>query len=103
MGWMGRDTVITQMVGIFSGVNHSGAVFNSEKSFFSQIESTYIVLFVEDNNPASLFIIPSTFKSIIVLSADEYGDLITRLLNIVNNKFPSADKFIDDYLGGEYD
>ena len=81
---------------IFSG--EADPIFNVEDSFYAKSENTYIVIYVSGNNPASLYIIPNTFKKIVLLSADEYGDQITRLLNLVQSLFPSADAFIDKFL-----
>lgn len=72
--------------------------FNTEDSFYLQTGNTYIVIYVYGNNPASLYVIPSTFKKIVHLSADEYGEHITRLLNIVQSQFPNADQFIKDFI-----
>ena len=72
--------------------------FNTEDSFYAQSSNTYIVIHVYGNNPASLYVIPPTFKKIVHLSADEYGDQITRLLNLVQSQFPNADQFIRDFI-----
>lgn len=81
---------------IFSGEGEP--TFNVEDSFYAKSENTYIVIFVSGNNPASLYVIPNTFKKIVHLSADEYGDQITRLLNLVQSLFPNAESFIDKFL-----
>ena len=39
-----------------------------------------------------------TYKKVVEFSPDEYGEYITRLLNLVQSQFPSADAFIDDFL-----
>lgn len=75
--------------------------FNVEDSFYCEVKDNYIVLYVTDNDPATLFVIPPAYKSIVQLTPDEYGSLITRLLNLVKNRFPSADAFIDDFLENE--
>lgn len=72
--------------------------FNNEDSFYTELDETYIVIFVEDNNPAIVYVIPNTFKKIIVLDADEYGELNTRLLNLVQSQFPNADAFITNFI-----
>ena len=54
--------------------------------------------YVSTNQPASLFIVPETYKKVVEFSPDEYGEYITRLLNLVQSQFPSADAFIDDFL-----
>ena len=73
--------------------------FNTEDSFFVKSENTFIVIYVYGDNPASLYVIPNTYKKILHLSADEYGDQITRLLNLVQSQFPNADQFIKDFIG----
>lgn len=72
--------------------------FNCDDSFYVSIDGTTIVILVEKNNPADVYVIPSTFKKIVVLRADEYGQWITRLLNIVQSKFPDGDAFIREFL-----
>ena len=57
-----------------------------------------ILSYVSTNQPASLFIVPETYKKVVEFSPDEYGEYITRLLNLVQSQFPSADAFIDDFL-----
>lgn len=47
---------------------------------------------------ATLYVIPRTFKKVVILSPDLYGEFITRLLNLVQSKFPSGDAFIDSFL-----
>ena len=76
-------------------------VFDVERSFYCTMNETNIVLYVMNGNPASIFVIPPTFKKIVVLSPDEYGDYITRLLNLVESQFLSADMFINDFLKDE--
>ncbi len=72
--------------------------FNTEDSFYAKSGETYIVILVYGNDPATLYVIPPTFKKIVHLRADEYGDQITRLLNIVQSQFPNADQFIKDFI-----
>ena len=76
--------------------------FNTEDSFCVKLENTentyYIVIYVCENNPATLYVIPPTLRKIVHLTADEYGDQITRLLNLVQSQFPNADQFIKDFI-----
>ncbi len=72
--------------------------FNTEDSFYANKNGTNIVIYVSTNQPASLFIVPETYKKVVEFSPDEYGEYITRLLNLVQSQFPSADAFIDDFL-----
>jgi len=72
--------------------------FNTEKSFYCRPDGTYIVLLVHGTQPASLYIVPSTFKNVVCLSAEAYGDMITRLLNLVQTQFPDGEVFIDKFL-----
>lgn len=85
-------------VEIFSGNKEYSFNFNAENSFYCEVKGTYIALYVAKNNPAELLVIPPTFKSIVQLTPDEYGENITRLLNLVKSQFPSGDAFIDDFI-----
>ena len=76
--------------------NYSGgAAFDIESSFWSVIDGYYIVLFTEEGSLTDLYVIPNTFKNIVVLEASKYGEFITRLYNLVRGQFPDADSFID--------
>lgn len=77
--------------------NSSSPNFNTEDSFYTFIDGTYIVLHVPNYSPATLHVIPSTFKKIRKFEPEEYGSHITRLLNIVQAQFPSADQFIKNF------
>lgn len=77
--------------------------FNVEDSFFANIENMYIVIYVWRDQPAKLYIIPNTYKKVTTLTPDEYGEHITRLLNIVQSQFPNAESFIDSFLKNEND
>ena len=72
--------------------------FNIEQSFCCKSNNTYIVLMVYGTNPANIFVVPNTFRNTVLLSAEEYGDIITRLLNIVRSQFPDGEVFIDKFL-----
>lgn len=72
--------------------------FNTEKSFYCKSDGTYIVLLVHGTEPANIYVVPSTFKNTVYLSAEIYGDIITRLLNIVQSQFPDGETFIDEFL-----
>ena len=45
-----------------------------------------------------VYVVPSTFKNTVYLSAEIYGDIITRLLNLVQSQFPDGEVFIDKFL-----
>ena len=94
MHWYNEENI-----NIFGSKNKLVPDFNTEDSFYTNIKKTYIVIYVHKNNPASLYIIPSTFKKIVQLNAEEYGNYITRLLNLVQSKFPDGETFIDDFIG----
>lgn len=98
MNWLDDDSVFSAMSQALAGKNRRSFSFNVEDSFYCKVKDNYIVLYVTDNDPATLLVIPPTCKSIVQLTPDEYGSLITRLLNLVKNRFPSADAFIDDFL-----
>lgn len=72
--------------------------FNKEDSFYAQEDGTYIVIYVWGNRPAKLYVVPSTFKKVVIFTPDEYGEYITRLLNLVQNQFPNGESFIDVFL-----
>lgn len=72
--------------------------FNEEQSFYCKSYDTYIVLLVYGTNPANIYVVPNTFRNVVFLSAEEYGDIITRLLNIVRSQFPDGEVFIDKFL-----
>lgn len=88
--------------GLFTG-GHEEIVpdFNREDSFFTNIGDMYIVLYVWGSQPAKLYIVPNTYKKVTILNPEEYGEHITRLLNLVQSLFPSAEAFIDKFLGNQ--
>lgn len=92
MGWM-SENLLASLTGSESSLN-----FNAEDSFYIEVDGTYVVIYVEGNNPASLYVIPPTFKKILHLGADEYGEGITRLLNMVQSQFPNAEQFVKNFL-----
>lgn len=95
MHWVKATTFYDNLVGNTSPTPD----FNVESSFYTSQDDGYIALYVYGNEPAELFIIPGTFKSVVHMSADQYGEYITRLLNIVHSKFPSGDAMIDQFMG----
>lgn len=101
MNWLDDDNVFSAVSQALVGKNRRSFSFNVEDSFYCKVNDNHIVLYVTDNDPATLFVIPPTCKSIVQLTPDEYGSLITRLLNLVKNQFPSADAFINDFLENE--
>lgn len=86
-------------VGLFSAKEHVYPNFDTENSFYTSIMDTYIVLLVHSNQPAILYVVPKTYKKVVTLSPDEYGELITRLLNLVESQFPNGEHFIEEYVG----
>ena len=85
--------------GLFSGGKEIiSPDFNTEDSCFVNVDDIYIVLYVWGNQPANLYIIPNTYKKVTRLTADGYGDHITRLLNLVQSQFPNAEDFIDKFI-----
>ena len=93
MGWK-RSPLIQSLL----PYSHDDHIFNTDDSFFTQIGETYLVLYVCDDNPASMYVVPQTYKKIVVFEPDVYGKYITRLLNLVLSQFPSGEQFIDNYL-----
>lgn len=95
MNW----TKVSSVLGLFSGEKEKTyADFNVEDSFYTIVNETYIVIYVYGTQPATLYVIPGTFKKVVMLSPDLYGEFITRLLNLVQSQFPSGDAFIDSFL-----
>ena len=72
--------------------------FNQEDSFYANVGGTCIVIYVWKDQPASLYVVPETYKKVVWLAPDEYGASITRLLNLVQSQFPSGEGFIDSIL-----
>lgn len=72
--------------------------FDDENSFFVKKDKTYIVLLSRNNNPATLYVVPYTYKKVLKFPPSEYGEYITRLMNLVQSEFPTANDFIDSYL-----
>ena len=75
--------------------------FNTDDSFYTNINNMYVVIYVWENQPAKLYIVPPTYKKVTTLPPDEYGEYITRLLNLVQSQFPNAEAFIDNFLNEE--
>lgn len=98
MGW----TRAKATYGLFTG-GHEELVhdFNREDSFFANIGDMYVVLYVWGSQPAKLYVVPNTYKKVTTLTPEEYGEHITRLLNLVQSQFPSAEAFIDKFLGNQ--
>ena len=75
---------------------------HEENSFYAKINETYVVLRVRRANlPADLYVVPYTYKRVVKMAADEYGEYITRLMNLVQNEFPDGKSFIDKLLAEE--
>lgn len=73
--------------------------FDVEDSFFTRIDGMSVVLFVRQEELAKLYVVPNTYRKVVILTPDEYGEYITQLFNIVQSKFPNAESFIDEFLG----
>ncbi len=100
MAWCEKKSPIATIQDSLSGSFERAYYFDVENSFYTKIDETYIALVVQDNNPASLMIIPNTYKKVVTLYPSDYGENITRLLNIVQNEFPSGEAFVDCFLRG---
>ena len=72
--------------------------FNREESFYVGINDANVVLLVRNSEPASMYVVPYTYKKVVQLDADEYGEYITRLHNLVESQFPDGETFIDNLL-----
>lgn len=98
MDWTVESSSIFVMLGEPARTKH----FDSENSFVCHRDGTYLVLFTRANGAMpSLYIVPHTYKGIVVLKPEEYGEYVTRLFNIVKSSFPHADTFIDKFLSEE--
>lgn len=100
MKWCDRKNPIKTIQENLTGSGEREFYFDDENSFYTKIDEIFLVLFVQDSEPASLMIIPNTYKKVVTLSPSDFGENITRLLNIVQNKFPSGEAFVDDFLYG---
>ena len=94
MGWFTKKVDF----GFFSSKETLTPNFNVEDSFYVRIQDFYVVIYVRGDQPAQLFVVPNTYKKVVSLKPDEYGDYITQLLNLVQCKFPDASKFIDKFV-----
>lgn len=94
MNWSCRSTEF----GLFGKQVSLHPDFDTENSFYCNIDETYLVLLVRNDQPATFYVVPATFKNVVILTADEYGNLITRLLNLVRSFFPDGEVFIDSFL-----
>ncbi len=94
MNWIRTST----RFGIFGEKETVSPNFDREDSFYAKIGETSIVILVKNNQPATLYVVPNTYKKVVRFDADEYGELITRLRNLVQSKFPSGEVFIDELL-----
>ena len=72
--------------------------FDVEDSFFTRIDEMSVVLFVQHGELAKLYVVPNTYRKVVILTPDEYGEYITQLFNVVQSKFPNAESFIDNFL-----
>lgn len=77
--------------------------FDVENSFYCRIDGGYLVILVRSNQPATFYVIPDTFKNVVTLKAEMYGNYITRLLNLVQSFFPDGESFIDSILQNDED
>lgn len=93
MNWV-KSTYLNALLGI----PKTEPDFDTEDSFYIEDNGVYIVLLVHTGQPANLYVIPNTFKKIILLTAEEYGEYITRLLNLVQSQFPNGDEYIEKFL-----
>ena len=71
--------------------------FDVESSFYATIGNMFVVIYVWSNQPAKLYVVPNTYKKVVSLTPDEYGEYITRLLNLVQSQFPNAETFIKEF------
>lgn len=72
--------------------------FDVENSFYCRFDGGYLVILVKYTQPPSFYVVPTTFKNVVTLPAELYGNYITRLLNLVQSFFPDGESFIDSIL-----
>lgn len=75
--------------------------FDTARSFYTKQNSTHLAIVQSGSKPADLYVIPPTFKNIVVLQSSDLGEYVTRLQNVVASQFPAADTFIQDFLKGD--
>lgn len=98
MDWKVTPTAVFALLGDLSDTVY----FDGENSFVCRRDGTYLVLFMEASSTTpSLYVVPHTYKGVVVLKPGEYGEYTTRLFNIVKSSFPHADSFIDKFLSEE--
>lgn len=59
--------------------------FNEKSSCFCEINEVYIILLVLGNNPSEMYVVTHKLKCIAHIYPYEYGDRITRLLNMAHH------------------
>lgn len=95
MNWAEISTEINLITGSTEKVSMD---FNREDSFYMHEKGTFVVVYVWGKQPAKLYVIPNTYKKIVTLTPNVYGEYITRLLNLVQSQFPNAETFIDSFI-----
>lgn len=96
MGWVNKKINYNFF---YSNTETISPNFDVEDSFFTRIDGMSVVLFVRQEELAKLYVVPNTYRKVVILTPDEYGEYITQLFNIVQSKFPNAELFIDEFLG----
>ena len=74
--------------------------FDTSLSFYTKQQSTHLAIVQSRSKPAELYVVPPTFKNVVLLQSSNLGEYVTRLQNVVASKFPAADTFIEDFLKG---
>jgi len=98
MDWKVKPNDMFALLGDLSNTVY----FDSENSFVCHRDGTYLVLFMKASSTTpSLYVVPHTYKGVVVLRPGEYGEYNTRLFNIVKSSFPHADTFIEKFLSEE--
>lgn len=75
--------------------------FDVENSFYTEINNINIVLLSKTKAPADLYVVPDTYRRSIRIPSKDFGEYITRLMNIVQSQFPNAADFMKSYLNDE--
>lgn len=74
--------------------------FDVENSYYASIGANAFAVLLRPYNSelSALYVVPNGFKKTIIFTSQNYGDLITRLSNLVEEQFPSAEQAITNYL-----
>lgn len=79
-------------------------VFNPNSSFYTEINSNFIVLYEIVTSTGNLLsslrlkTVPNSYKDIQNIELTENKELMLRLLNVIKSQFPNSEDIINDIL-----